>query len=54
MLKGKDTAQMKEPGHYDSTLLANGDYVFQVKNTSEKEVKSSIKIIIDHTSASKL
>jgi hypothetical protein len=53
MLKGKDTAQMKEPGHYDSTLLANGDYIFQVKNTSKKEVKTSVKIIIDHTSASK-
>lgn len=52
-VKGKDTAQMKEPGHYDSTLLANGDFVFQVKNTSKKEVKSSITIIISHTSASK-
>jgi hypothetical protein len=53
MVKGKDTAQMKEPGHYDSTLLADGDFVFQVKNTSKKEVKSSIKIIIDHTDISK-
>lgn len=53
MVKGKDTAQMKEPGHYDSTLLADGDFIFQVKNTSKKEVKSSIKVIIDHTDISK-
>lgn len=52
MVKGKDTAQMKEPGHYDSTLLADGDFVFQVKNTSKKEVKSSIKVIISHTDIS--
>lgn len=52
MVKGKDSAQMKEPGHYDSTLLADGDFVFQVKNTSKKEVKSSVKIIISHTGIS--
>ncbi len=52
-VKGKDTAQMKEPGHYDSTLLADGDFVFQVKNISKKQVQASITIIIDHTSASK-
>lgn len=53
MVKGKDTAQKTEPGYYDSTLLADGDFVFEVKNTSKKEVKSSIKIIIDHTDVSK-
>jgi hypothetical protein len=53
MVKGKDSAQMKEPGHYDSTLLADGDFVFQVKNTSKKDVKSSVKIIISHTGISK-
>lgn len=52
MVKGKDTAQKKEPGYYDSTLLADGDFVFQVKNTSKKEVKSSVKIIISHTGIS--
>jgi hypothetical protein len=52
MVKGKDSAQMKEPGHYDSTLLANGDFVFQVKNTSKKEVKTSLNIIISNTGIS--
>jgi hypothetical protein len=53
MVKGKDSAQMKEPGHYDSTLTADGDFIFQVKNTSKKDVKSSVKVIIDHTDTSK-
>jgi hypothetical protein len=53
MVKGKDSAQMKEPGHYDSTLLADGDFIFQVKNTSKKDVKSSVKVIISHTDISK-
>jgi hypothetical protein len=53
MLKGKDAAQLKEPGHYDSTLTSDGDFVFQVKNTSKKDVKSSMKVIISHTNASK-
>jgi hypothetical protein len=52
MIKGKDSAQMKEPGHYDSTLLADGDFVFQVKNTSKKEVKTSMNVIISHTGIS--
>lgn len=55
MVKGKvaTDATLIEPGHYDTTLLGNGDFVFQVKNTSKKEVKSSIKIIIGHTGISK-
>jgi hypothetical protein len=52
MVKGKDTAQKTEPGYYDSTLLADGDFVFQVKNPTKKEVKSSVKIIISHTGIS--
>jgi len=52
MVKGKDSAQMKEPGHYDSTLLADGDFVFQVKNTAKKEVKTTMKVIISHTDIS--
>lgn len=52
MIKGKDSAQMKEPGHYDSTLIADGDFVFQVKNTSKKEVKTSMNIIIGNTGIS--
>jgi hypothetical protein len=52
MVKGKDSAQMKEPGHYDSTLIADGDFVFQVKNTSKKDVKTSMNIIIGNTGVS--
>jgi hypothetical protein len=52
MIKGKDSAQMKEPGHYDSTLIADGDFVFQVKNTSKKEVKTSMNVIISNTGIS--
>jgi len=52
MVKGKDAAQLMEPGHYDSTLTANGDFVFQVKNTSAGEVQSSLKILISDTGIS--
>ena len=52
MVKGKDAVQMKEPGHYDSTLVANGDFVFQVKNTSKKELKSALSIILGNTGIS--
>lgn len=48
MVKGKvaENATLSEPGHYDTTLLATGDFVFEVKNTSENEVNTTIKIII--------
>lgn len=48
MVEGKvaENATLSEPGHYDTTLLANGDFVFEVKNTSENEVNTTIKIII--------
>jgi hypothetical protein len=48
MVKGKvaTDATLSEPGHYDTTLLANGDFVFEVKNTSENEVNTTIKVII--------
>ncbi len=52
LVKGKDAAQMKEPGHYDSTLLGGGDFVFRVKNTSKTDVKSSLNIIIGNTGIS--
>jgi hypothetical protein len=52
MVKGKDSAQLMEPGRYDSTLIANGDFVFQVKNTSKGEVQSSLKILISDTGIS--
>jgi hypothetical protein len=53
MTKGKDSAQMTEPGHYDSTLIANGDFVFQVKNTSNKDVTAQLKVLISDTGISK-
>ncbi|NJM53147.1 MAG: hypothetical protein HC846_06995 [Blastocatellia bacterium] len=48
MVKGEVStdATLEEPGHYDTTLLANGDFVFEVTNTSESELNTSIKIII--------
>lgn len=54
MVKGKvaTDATLIEPGHYDTTLLGDGDFVFQVKNTSKKDVKSSVKVIISHTGIS--
>lgn len=55
MVKGKvaTDATLIEPGHYDTTLLGDGDFVFQVKNPTKKEVKSSVKIIISDTGVSK-
>ena len=51
LIKGKvaKEATLEEPGHYDTTLLENGDFVFEVKNTSKSELKTSIKIIISGT-----
>lgn len=44
--KGK--AQTTEDfGFLSAELQANGDYVFEVKNTSKKEVKTSVKITIE-------
>lgn len=53
MVKGKDAAPMAEPGHYDSTLVANGDYVFQVRNTSNSAVNATLSVLISDTGASK-
>lgn len=52
LVKGKDSAQKKEPGYYDSTLLGNGDFVIQVKNPTKKEVKSTVSILIGNTGIS--
>jgi len=54
LIKGKvaTNATSEEPGHYDTTLLENGDFVFEVKNTSKKELKTSMKVIISHTDIS--
>jgi hypothetical protein len=44
--KGK--AQTTEDfGYLNAELQANGDYVFEVKNTTKKEVKASIKVTIE-------
>lgn len=44
--KGK--AQTTEDfGYLNAELQSNGDYVFEVKNTSKKEVKTSIKVTIE-------
>lgn len=34
-------------GYLNAELQSNGDYVFEVKNTSKKEVKTSIKVTIE-------
>jgi hypothetical protein len=46
--KGKvaTNATKEEPGYYDTTLLGDGDFVFEVKNTSKTELKTSINVII--------
>lgn len=46
-------ATLEEPGHYDTTILENGDFVFEVKNTSQGELNASIKVIVSDTHASK-
>lgn len=54
MVKGKvaTDATLIEPGHYDTTLLGDGDFVFQVKNTSKTEVKTSMSVVISNTGIS--
>ena len=34
-------------GFLNAELQSNGDFVFEVKNTSKKEVKTSIKVTIE-------
>lgn len=34
-------------GYLNAELQSNGDYVFEVKNTTKKEVKTSIKVTIE-------
>jgi hypothetical protein len=48
MVKGKvaKDATLEEPGHYDTTLLENGDYIFEVKNTAKEELKTTVRVII--------
>ena len=46
LIKGK--AQTTEDfGYLNAELQANGDYVFEVKNSSKKEIKTSVKVTIE-------
>jgi hypothetical protein len=47
LISGKIAAFTTGPGHYDAVLLANADYVFEVKNTSAKELTATITVVID-------
>jgi hypothetical protein len=48
MVKGKvaTEATLEEPGHYDTTLLDDGDFVFEVKNTQNVEMVTVVKVVI--------
>jgi hypothetical protein len=46
LIKGK--AQTTEDfGYLNAELQANGDYVFEVKNGTKKEIKTSVKVTIE-------
>lgn len=46
LVKGK--AQTTEDfGYLNAELQANGDYVFEVKNPTKKEIKTSVKVTIE-------
>lgn len=46
LIKGK--AQTTEDfGYLNAELQANGDYVFEVKNSGKKEIKTSVKVSIE-------
>ncbi len=46
LIKGK--AQTTEDfGYLNAELQANGDYVFEVKNSTKKEIKTSVKVTIE-------
>jgi hypothetical protein len=47
LLSGKVTAQLSEPGHFEATLLAKGDYIFEVKNTSAEELTVIVTVVIN-------
>jgi hypothetical protein len=49
LIKGK--AQTTEDfGYLNAELQANGDYVFEVKNPTKKEIKTSVKVTIESNS----
>lgn len=46
LIKGK--AQTTEDfGYLNAELQANGDYIFEVKNSTKKEIKTSVKVTIE-------
>lgn len=46
LIKGK--AQTTEDfGYLNADLQANGDYIFEVKNSTKKEIKTSVKVTIE-------
>ena len=50
LIKGK--AQTTEDfGYLNAELQANGDYVFEVKNPTKKEIKTSVKVTIEGAKA---
>jgi hypothetical protein len=49
LIKGK--AQTTEDfGYLNAELQANGDYIFEVKNSTKKEIKTSVKVTIESNS----
>ena len=50
LIKGK--AQTTEDfGNLNAELQSNGDYVFEVKNSTKKEIKTSVKVTIEGENA---
>jgi hypothetical protein len=49
MVSGNITAPTTEPGHYDATLVAYSNCVFEVKNTSAKELTATITVVMADT-----
>ncbi|MBX7055522.1 MAG: hypothetical protein K1X36_11240 [Pyrinomonadaceae bacterium] len=46
LIKGKaDTTE--DFGYLNAELKSNGDYVFEVRNSTKKDVKASVKVTID-------
>ncbi|MBS1792656.1 MAG: hypothetical protein JSS81_02310 [Acidobacteria bacterium] len=47
LVKGK-AGTTEDFGYLNADLLANGDYVFEVRNSTKKEIKTSIKVTIEN------
>ena len=46
LIKGKaDTTE--DFGYLNAELKSNGDYVFEVRNSTKKDVKASVKVTIE-------